>query len=194
MNTQIFATMGPACGTESIIKEMIEAGMTGMRLNLSHTTLPASKDYIEAYHNAAVPSGVKPQILIDMQGPELRVGDLSEPVELEENATIRFYSREEEFVPESEGPETVIPVPLPVLQALVMGDEVLLDDGKILVKAVSEEYIGVSIGEGKENRYEHQHADTRALPITLLHFKKAKAPPQMTSMPRISQRFSISSR
>lgn len=154
MNTQIFATMGPACGTESIIKEMIAAGMTGMRLNLSHTTLPASRDYIEAYHNAAVSSGVKPQILIDMQGPELRVGELEFPADLEENATIRFYSREEKFVPETEGPETVIPVPLPVLQTLVMGDKVLLDDGKILVKAVSEEYIGVSIGEGKENNQE----------------------------------------
>ena len=154
MNTQIFATMGPACGTESIIKEMIAAGMTGMRLNLSHTTLPASKDYIKAYHNAAVSSGVSPQILIDMQGPELRVGDLSEPVELEENAIIRFCSREEAFVPKTEGPETIIPVPLPVLQTLLMGDEVLLDDGKILVKAVSEEYIGVSIGEGKENNQE----------------------------------------
>ncbi|MBO5097404.1 MAG: pyruvate kinase [Agathobacter sp.] len=151
MNTQIFATMGPACGTENIIKEMIEAGMTGMRLNLSHTTLPVSKDYIEAYHNAAVSSGVKPQILIDMQGPELRVGDLYEPVDLEENKTIRFYSGEEEFVPESEGPEIVIPVPLAVFQTLTMGDEVLLDDGKILVKAVSEEYIGVPICEGKES-------------------------------------------
>lgn len=134
MNTQIFATMGPACGTESIIKEMIDAGMTGMRLNLSHTTLPASKSYIEAYHNAATSSGVKPQILIDMQGPELRVGELNKPVHLEKNETIRFYSKEEEFVPESEGSETAIPVPLEVLKALTMGDEVLLDDGKILVK------------------------------------------------------------
>ena len=94
MNTQIFATMGPACGTESIIKEMIAAGMTGMRLNLSHTTLPASKNYIQAYHNAANSSGVKPQILIDMQGPELRVGELVKPVHLEKNETIRFYSKE----------------------------------------------------------------------------------------------------
>lgn len=156
MDTQIFATMGPACGTESIIKEMIATGMTGMRLNLSHTTLPASKDYIKAYHNAAVSSGVKPQILIDMQGPELRVGDLDFPADLEENAIIRFCSGEEAFVPETEGPETVIPVPLPVLQALVMGDEVLLDDGKILVKAVSEEYVGVPIGEGKDSGQEEE--------------------------------------
>ena len=48
MDTQIFATIGPACGTENIIKEMIEAGMTGMRLNLSHATLVESKPYIDA--------------------------------------------------------------------------------------------------------------------------------------------------
>ena len=134
MNTQIFATMGPACGTENIIKDMIDAGMTGMRLNLSHTTLPDSKDYIEAYRNAAQKAGIKPQILIDMQGPELRVGALREQVELVEGDVVRLYSPEEIFVSESEVPEVEIPVPKAVLEKLQMGDEILLDDGKILAK------------------------------------------------------------
>ena len=74
MNTQIFATFGPACGTKDILKKMIAAGMTGMRLNLSHTTRPASENYIRAYQEAAQELGKLPQILNDMQGPELRVG------------------------------------------------------------------------------------------------------------------------
>lgn len=141
MNTQIFATMGPACGTENMIKDMIATGMTGMRLNLSHTTLPASKHYIDAYRNAASSMGTVPQILIDMQGPELRVGDLQNNVELVEEDVVRLYSPEELFVSESEVPEALIPIPNAVLKDLQVGDEVLLDDGKILVKVVQEDYV-----------------------------------------------------
>ena len=125
MNTQIFATMGPACGTESIIKEMIDAGMTGMRLNLSHTTLPASKSYIEAYHNAATSSGVKPQILIDMQGPELRVGELVKPWELAEREKVVLGVN-------------AMNVPNIIVESLNEGDQVLLDDGKILLEVVDQ--------------------------------------------------------
>ena len=97
MNTQIYATFGPACGTENILKEMILAGMTGMRLNLSHTTLPASESYIRAYQKAAKECGVKPQILIDMQGPELRLGDIKHPILLQGGQTVLFYAEENEI-------------------------------------------------------------------------------------------------
>ncbi len=86
MSTQIFATIGPACGDTDTLKSMIEAGMTGMRLNLSHTTLPESREYIEAYQNAGRAAGVACQLLIDMQGPELRVGDMAKAIELRERA------------------------------------------------------------------------------------------------------------
>lgn len=128
MKTQIYATFGPSCGTEDILRKMIAAGMTGMRLNLSHTTLPASKSYIEAYQNAARELGVKPQILIDMQGPELRVGSLSQPVELEENQEIILTKAADT---KAGTKKSEIPVPAEVIKALEMGDKVLLDDGKI---------------------------------------------------------------
>lgn len=76
MSTEIFATFGPSCSQQQILKEMIEAGMTGMRLNLSHTMLSDSKAYIDAYKSAAKEAGRQTQILIDMQGPELRVGEI----------------------------------------------------------------------------------------------------------------------
>ena len=47
--TQIYGTFGPACKSREILEEMIKCGMTGMRLNLSHTTLEKSKEYIENY-------------------------------------------------------------------------------------------------------------------------------------------------
>ena len=92
MNIQIYGTFGPACRTKEILKEMVLAGMTGMRLNLSHTTLPNSESYIKAYQEVASECDVKPQILIDMQGPELRVGELKQPVFLEEGEIVLFYA------------------------------------------------------------------------------------------------------
>ena len=116
MKTQIFGTFGPACISEEVLEKMIEAGMTGMRLNLSHTSLVESEAYIRNYQKASEKVGVKAQILIDMQGPELRVGKLQEDIVLEKKAKI--------------------PAPAEVIQTLEPGDEVLLDDGKILVRVL----------------------------------------------------------
>lgn len=124
--TEIFGTLGPSCGTEKIITEMILAGLTGMRLNLSHATLSESAQYVEAYRNAARTSGVEPQLLIDMQGPELRVGDLVEPWELVKEERIVFG-------------KSAISIPVEVIEMLQIDDEILLDDGKILVQVIGEE-------------------------------------------------------
>ena len=118
MSTQIYGTFGPSCGDGEILKKMIEAGMTGMRLNLSHTTLAASEKYIRSYQKQAEASGVTPQILIDMQGPELRLGNLKPPVWLEEGQKVRLGKGE-------------IEVPKEVIAVAQRGDSILLDDGKI---------------------------------------------------------------
>ena len=137
MNTQIFATFGPACGTKDILKKMIAAGMTGMRLNLSHTTLPASENYIRAYQEAAQELGKLPQILIDMQGPELRVGLLEEPI---------LWKEEESVLLGEKG----IPVPNEVISAARPGDKILLDDGKIQIEvfAVSNDSLQATVLRG----------------------------------------------
>lgn len=128
MKTEIYGTFGPACGSEKNLKEMIEMGMTGVRLNLSHTTLVESKNYIENYQRAAGEMGVKPQILIDMQGPELRIGKLEEDLGLEMGDEILFGIIRN---------VTQIPVPQAVVENVETGDEILLDDGKILARVVA---------------------------------------------------------
>lgn len=139
MRTQIYGTFGPACQSQEILEEMIKYGMTGMRLNLSHTTLEKSKEYIENYRNAAKNQGVKPQILIDMQGPELRVGDMEEVllhegdlVKFEEKTRLEDLKQEEKCLWKKKD-KIRIPVPAEVLKVLSPDMEVLLDDGKIRV-------------------------------------------------------------
>lgn len=132
MKTQIYATFGPSCGDEATLKEMIEAGMTGMRLNLSHISLPEAGEYIENYKKASASLSKDMQILIDMQGPELRVGDMEQRM-LKEGDIIGIGA---------EG----IPIPDEVIAAIGEGDELLLDDGKILCSVMKDKKLKVMRG------------------------------------------------
>ena len=120
----IYGTLGPSCSKKDILMKMFDAGMTGIRLNLSHITLHHAAEQIETLHSAADACGKTAQLLIDMQGPELRIGALEAPVLLREGESVNLG-------------EGGIPIPMLVLSVLVSGQEVLLDDGKILLEVLS---------------------------------------------------------
>lgn len=119
--TEIYGTFGPACASQDILEDMLRAGMTGMRLNLSHCDLSDSVGQIQAYHAAAATVKKNVQLVVDTQGPELRIGNLDRPVMLEEGDTVALG-------------EDRIPVPAVVLTALEDSCQVLLDDGKIALR------------------------------------------------------------
>lgn len=116
----LFGTLGPACARREVLRPMMAAGMDGVRLNLSHTTLKQSAPWLEELQAAAALEGVSPLLLVDLQGPELRLGELKEPLEL------RTGSR---MVLGKEGLE----IPECLLPYLEKGRQVLLDDGKVLL-------------------------------------------------------------
>ena len=116
----LFGTLGPACARREVLRPMMAAGMDGVRLNLSHTTLKQSAPWLEELQAAAALEGVSPLLLVDLQGPELRLGELKEPLEL------RTGSR---MVLGKEGLE----IPECLLPYLEKGQQVLLDDGKVLL-------------------------------------------------------------
>ena len=70
---EIYGTFGPACTSLPILTEMFRSGMCGLRLNLSHRSLEESRDWLELAQKAAGACGRTSQILMDLQGPELRV-------------------------------------------------------------------------------------------------------------------------
>ena len=73
---EFYGTLGPTCCEPIILKKMFDAGMTGIRLNLSHSSLEASQSWIHHYFDAARQTGNKKKLMIDLIGPELRIGDL----------------------------------------------------------------------------------------------------------------------
>ena len=85
---EIYGTLGPACANAAVLEQMFRSGMTGLRLNLSHASLEESGPLLEQLRLAAKRCGVRPQLLIDLQGPELRVGKQGLPCLLEEGVRI----------------------------------------------------------------------------------------------------------
>ncbi len=131
---EIYGTLGPACDDAGTLEAMFRAGMTGVRLNLSHAALDQAADQIERLRRAADRCGIKAGLLIDMQGPELRVGKLPAPLELPTGGTVML------------GPGG-IPVPEPVLYHMLPGQEVLLDDGKLLLRVTARRTDGGALAE-----------------------------------------------
>ena len=80
---------GDACWERETLEKLFRAGMTGARLNLSHTTLEACAPSLEErFWPAARQAGVEARLIVDLQGPELRVGTLKEPVTMDEGTEV----------------------------------------------------------------------------------------------------------
>ena len=60
MNMELYGTLGPSCARAETLGRMLDAGMTGARLNLSHTGLKGAAKYIEALFEAGRIRGLIP--------------------------------------------------------------------------------------------------------------------------------------
>lgn len=123
MNMELYGTLGPSCARAETLGRMLDAGMTGARLNLSHTGLKGAAKYIEALFEAGRIRGLNPELLIDTQGPELRTGALERPLELAPGETVRLGAGG-------------VPLPETVLARLEPGMELLLDDARLSLEVV----------------------------------------------------------
>lgn len=124
---EFYGTLGGSCQSRAVLDRLFQAGMTGARLNLSHTTLSACAPLLnEIFHPAARAAGVTPHLIIDLQGPELRVGTLPAPVLLEEGGQAVLG-------------EGGIPVPAAVVKAAQVGHSISLDDSALLLEVEAAE-------------------------------------------------------
>ena len=122
MKTKIYGTLGPACADGHTLEEMFRNGMTGMRLNLSHIALRDAEEQIRSMQAAAERCGVKPELLIDMQGPELRIGALEKETPLKPGDTVWLVPVEESVagahdIPSVKTVSSVMPAPASVAPA-----------------------------------------------------------------------------
>jgi len=92
--TKIVATLGPATGTESAIEALLQAGANVLRINASHGSPEMRAELIGAARRIADRAGLPAAVLLDLQGPRIRVGDLPAPRELTPGQQIVFAPEE----------------------------------------------------------------------------------------------------
>ena len=130
--TKIVATLGPACSTRKVLKNMIDAGVNVFRVNFSHADYADVKERIDMIRSLNDEFGYTTAILGDLQGPKLRVGVMKEDVFVNPGDIITFQTSEDVpgtaervYMNYKEFPRDVKP-----------GEKILLDDGKLMFEAL----------------------------------------------------------
>lgn len=133
--TKIVATLGPASDSLETIEKLIEAGVNVFRFNTKHGTTEWHEERIGRVQAVASKLGVDVGILIDLQGPEIRLITVDKlPYPVEKNQIVKITPS---FIP---GVDSIcIPHDL-VFKTVKRGDQILIDDGAIelIVKNVKD--------------------------------------------------------
>ena len=136
--TKIVATVGPACDTYEKLLELVKAGVNVFRLNFSHGSHEDKLAIIEHIRNINKTEPYNIAILGDLQGPKLRVGEIeNNALEVKVGDILTFTN--EKCI----GTLEKIYVSYPNLAGdVVLGNIIMIDDGKLEVKVVSIEKNG----------------------------------------------------
>jgi len=130
---KIVATLGPASESAEVIHALFEAGADVFRLNFSHGAHADHAARVRTIRMLERESGRPIGILMDLQGPKLRVGSMvGGAVEIAAGSPFRLD------LMDAPGDTTRAPMPHPeIFQALSPGTDVLLDDGKIRLRVTA---------------------------------------------------------
>ena len=136
--TKIICTIGPASNKTSILKKLHKAGMNVARINMSHATHNDAKEIIDSINqiNSSVAGSIsKIGILLDTQGPEIRTGDTSLPIELKVGDKVTLTVRDEIDVETSS-----IKVNYKgLIESVNVGSQITVDNGLINFKVLSKQ-------------------------------------------------------
>ena len=126
-NVKILATLGPSSDTEQIIKELHLAGADVFRINMSHGDPDSMRAKMNTIRAVEADVGRPIGVLVDLQGPKLRVGAFKDgSVVLENGKSFRLDTDK------AEGDETRVQLPHPeIFEAMDVGHTLILDDGKL---------------------------------------------------------------
>ncbi|MDR2857256.1 MAG: pyruvate kinase [Novosphingobium sp.] len=129
---KILATLGPASNSPEMIRRLLKAGVDAFRINMSHGEQATHAATIAAIRAAEKELARPIAVLVDLQGPKLRVGTFREG-----RAVIRHGNH---FTLDSDpapGDETRVCLPHPELFGILRkGQRLLIDDGKLRLRVI----------------------------------------------------------
>lgn len=128
---KIIATVGPATNSYEKVKELINAGANGIRLNFSHGNFEERIEQIGWIRKASSELGKPVAIIQDLQGPKIRLGDFDDVIPVQTGISLRFaYGADYK--------ETgIIPTQYDLSKKIKRGERLYIFDGKIRTTVTS---------------------------------------------------------
>lgn len=133
IRTKVVCTVGPAVASLDKIVELMKSGMSVARLNFGHGTYEEHAQMIGYLKKAREKLGLPLAIMIDIKGPEVRIGKVKgDAMPIAAGQRIRI-------------PQEVPMHPLEVLQMVTVGMRILFDDGYLISKVVEKDPSGIVV-------------------------------------------------
>lgn len=128
--TKILCTLGPATDSVEIIRELIRAGIDGVRLNFSHGSYEFFERLFNNINEACSTENTPLAVLVDLQGPKIRIGELAEnEIELNTGGLIEITTDQ------IKGTKQIISTSYKELaNDAEVGNPILIDDGLIRLR------------------------------------------------------------
>ena len=130
--TKIIATLGPSTEDKEIIEKMILEGVDVFRINFSHSNYNKISDQIDSIRSISKKLSINTSILGDLQGPKLRIGEVSNNSEIKKGDNLvlsckslfkgnskKIYINYQNFA-----------------RDVKIGENILVDDGKIIFEVL----------------------------------------------------------
>ena len=133
--TKIVCTLGPSSSTPDMVEKLLKAGMNVVRLNFSHGSHEDHQKNIDMIRAIAKKHQYPIPIMMDLQGPKIRVGTMKDgKQELTRGDIIEITSED------VEGTANRIPIDYPNLtDDSEVGNQILIDDGLLELKVLKKE-------------------------------------------------------
>src|SRR6201747_672458 len=136
---KIVATLGPATSSYDNIRAIIDAGVDVARMNLSHGSYDVHEEVYRNVRKASDDTGRAVAVLIDLQGPKIRLGRFADgPHELAEGDIFTITTEDVLGTKDLVG-TTFKGLP----QDVKPGDSLLIDDGKVRVEVLDTDGVRV---------------------------------------------------
>ncbi|EFF41760.1 pyruvate kinase [Mycoplasmopsis alligatoris] len=146
--SKLIVTVGPSSDNYDTLRALIENGATAVRANFSHGDHAEQLNKFVLGRKVSTDLKIPVSLILDTKGPEIRVGKMKDGAQVIKAGTnLTIWTTQDKYQ-NFEGTETEITVAYDMSQDLIVGNQVLLDDGKLstvvtevskgVVKAVAE--------------------------------------------------------
>ncbi|HWL17851.1 MAG TPA: pyruvate kinase [Opitutus sp.] len=137
--TKIVFTLGPATESETMLEQLIRGGADIVRLNMAHATHDWTRQTVRRIREVSARLGREVGIMMDIKGPEIRTGDLANPIQLKPGEIFDFTVQPGTARDSAHEVRSVDVNYRDLVNDIQIGDTVLVDNGLIRLEVLEKD-------------------------------------------------------